>query len=618
MAAHEVPVFRLLGDFEVGAGRGPEGLGGPKQRGMLAYLLLHHDEVVSTERLVDAVWGDDPPPTAAAIVHGYVRRLRQTLEETPARLTSTSSGYRLELQDGVLDVDLFERLAERGKAELRNGDAGGARDTLVEALSLWRGAVLGGVDGEGFVRLEQSRLDAVWLSTRLARIDADLRLGRAAEVVGELEALSREHPLDEGIRGQLMVALYRSGNQADALAAYHDLRRGLAQGLGLEPSRTIQELEAAILGHDPSLDLPAVSSGRPEPPIVGLRPQSSARLHISSPVFAAGAAAAAILIVVAAAVGLRSSVLGRPGPSTVAPAVSPTNPREQQAQILGTWAIPQPSCCGSAGDAEWGVGHHDDVLREIDPKTNVLTSLGIVADYQSGVPQALAGSVWIPSARDNLIRYDPNSHQVVARIAVSGSDVAFGFLDIWETTRDHRLVRIDLASNAVIASIPVASGESNWDDGLAIGADAVWDSVGDTSELLKIDPTSNQVIDRITGFGDTDSGAPIAFDHASVWLLRSVAGQMTLFRIDATTGRVAATIPVGSVGGNTGTVAAGGGYIWTATWDGTISRVDPATNRVSDVLALPDVPQNIAFANGSLWVDAYDAGQVWRIAPPGS
>jgi DNA-binding SARP family transcriptional activator len=615
MAADDAPFFRLLGHLEVGAGRGPEGLGGPKQRGMLAYLLLHHDQVVSTERLVDAVWGDEPPPTAAAIVHAYVRRLRQTLEETPARLTSTSSGYRLELQDGALDVALFEQLAERGRTELRNGDAHGARDTLAEALSLWRGAVLGGVDGEGFVRVEQSRLDAVWLSTKLARIDADLRLGRAGEVVSELESLSREHPLDEGIRGQLMLALYRSGNQADALTAYHDLRRALAQELGLEPSRTIQELETSILGHDPSLDVPSVRTGRPEPAIVGIRPESSGGLRVSRP---AAAAAVAVLIVAVAAAGLRSGVLGRPSPSNVPAAVNGTNPPQQPARILGTWAIPQPSCCGSASDAEWGVGHHDDVLREIDPKTNVLTSLGIVADYQSGVPEALAGSIWIPSARDSLIRYDPDSHQVVARIAVSGSDVAFGFLDIWETTGDHRLVRIDLASNAVIASIPVATGESNWVDGLAIGGDFVWDSVGDTSQLLKIDPATNQVIDRITGFGDTDSGAPIAFDHGSVWLLRSVAGQMTLFRIDATTDRVVATIPVGSVGGNTGTVAAGGGYIWTATWDGSLSRVDPATNRVSDVLTLPDAPQNIAFANGSLWVDAYDAGQVWRIAPPGS
>jgi DNA-binding SARP family transcriptional activator len=608
------PLFRVLGHLEVGP-EGADALGGPKQRGLLVFLLLHHEEVVSTERLVDAVWGENPPPTADAIVHGYVRRIRTALRATPATLTSTSSGYVLGLRSGVLDAELFGHLAERGRTELRTGDVQRARDTLAEALALWRGVALADVDGEGFVLAEQSGLEALRLSTTVARIEADLRLGRATEAVTELERLAREHPLDEGIRGQLMLASYRSGNQADALAAYHDLRRVLAEELGLEPSPAIQELESAILRHDPSLDLPAERAERPESATPGIRP-SSKRLRGSSPVVAA--AVAAVLIVALAAAWIRSGVYGRPAPSLVVAAGSPTNPPEQAARILGTWAIPQPSCCGSSSDTEWGVGHHDDVLRAIDSKTNVMTSLGIVADYQSGIPQALAGSIWIPSARDNLIRYDPGSHQVVARIAISGADVAFGFLDLWETTLDHRLVRIGLASNAIVASIPVATGVNDWVDGLAIGGDAVWDSVGDTSQLLKIDPATNRVIDRIVGFGDTDSGAPIAFDDGSVWLLRSLAGQMTLFRIDATSDRISATIAVGPVGGNTGTVAAGGGYIWTATWDGTLSRVDPATNRVSAVVTLPDVPQNIGYAAGSLWVDAYDAGQVWRIAPPGS
>ena len=143
---------------------------------------------------------------------------------------------------------------------------------------LWRGQALDGLDGEGFIRAEQLRLESLRLATLLGRIDADLRLGGAADVVEELEALAREHPLDEGIRGQLMVALYRTGNQAEALAAYQDIRRALAEELGLDPSRSLQELEGAILRQDPSLDLPAPDA-RPRPVPTALRTAATA-LHL--------------------------------------------------------------------------------------------------------------------------------------------------------------------------------------------------------------------------------------------------------------------------------------------------------------------------------------------------
>ena len=212
--------------------------------------------MVTTERLVDAIWGDEPPPTATAIVYGYVRKLRSALEATSATLSTRSSGYVLDIPGGSLDVAQFERLGGLGRQALRAGDATDARRLLGAALALWRGQALDGLDGDGFIHAEQSRLESLRLTTTLGRIDADLRLGGAAEVVDELEGLAREHPLDEGIRGQLMVALYRTGNQAEALAAYQDIRRALAEELGLDPSRSLQELEGAILRQDPSLDLP--------------------------------------------------------------------------------------------------------------------------------------------------------------------------------------------------------------------------------------------------------------------------------------------------------------------------------------------------------------------------
>ena len=249
------PEFRLLGHLEVGFGDAVRSLGGPRQRALLAYLLLHAGEVVPTERLVSGVWGHDPPPTASAIVYGYIRKLRSALEATSATLSTRRSGYVLELRGGSLDISLFERLAGQGREALRNGDAAVARRFLDDALSLWRGRALDGLEGDGFLHAEQARLESLRVATRLSRIEAEMRLGGSTSIVDDLRTLAIEHPLDESVRRQLMLALYQSGNQAEALAVYHDIRRTLADELGLDPSRGLQELEAAILRQDPKLDL---------------------------------------------------------------------------------------------------------------------------------------------------------------------------------------------------------------------------------------------------------------------------------------------------------------------------------------------------------------------------
>ena len=241
-------------------------------------LLLHAGEVVTTERLVDAIWGEEPPPTATAIVYGYVRKVRSALEATSATLSTRSSGYVLDIPGGSLDVARFERLGGLGRQALRAGDVADASRLLGSALALWRGEALDGLDGDGFIRAERLRLDSLRLATLLGRIDADLRLGGAADVVEELEGLAREHPLDEGIRGQLMVALYRTGNQAEALAAYQDIRRVLAEELGLDPSRSLQELEGSILRQDPSLDPPGPDAS-PRPVPTALR-SATTSLHL--------------------------------------------------------------------------------------------------------------------------------------------------------------------------------------------------------------------------------------------------------------------------------------------------------------------------------------------------
>jgi DNA-binding SARP family transcriptional activator len=242
--------FGLLGPLEALKDGQPIGLGGGKQRTLLAVLLLHANQAVSSDRLIDELWGESPPATAAKIVQVYVSRLRKELGD--ARLVTRAPGYLLRAQPHELDLGRFERLV----AEARRADALTAAEKLREALALWRGPPLADLAYEPFARPELVRLDELrWAALEL-RIDADLACGRAAELVSELEGLIAAHPLRERLRAQLMLALYRSSRQAEALDAYRRARRELADGLGLEPSEELRRLEQAILRQDPELDPP--------------------------------------------------------------------------------------------------------------------------------------------------------------------------------------------------------------------------------------------------------------------------------------------------------------------------------------------------------------------------
>jgi predicted ATPase/DNA-binding SARP family transcriptional activator len=228
--------FRVLGPLEVlEDGRQVE-LGGAKQRALLAILLLHANEVVSSDRLIEAMWDEQPPETAQKALQVYVSRLRKALGKQ--RLETKARGYRLRLAEGELDLERFRRLAENRPRE---------------ALGLWRGEPLSEFAYQRFAQTEIARLEELRLSCVERRIEQDLEDGRHAALVGELEPLVREHPLRERLRAHLMLALYRSGRQAEALEAYRDARRVLTEELGLEPTDELKQLQRAILAHDPSL-----------------------------------------------------------------------------------------------------------------------------------------------------------------------------------------------------------------------------------------------------------------------------------------------------------------------------------------------------------------------------
>jgi DNA-binding SARP family transcriptional activator len=234
--------YRVLGPLEAVAGETPARLGGRVQRALLGVLLLHANEPVSPERLVDAVWGAAPPPTAAHAVSVYVSKLRKELGAEA--VAHTPAGYVLRVAPGRLDLDRFEALVWQARQELAGERSARACELLDEALSLWRGPALA-----------DTRLEELRLAATASRAEAMLALGRAPEVVPELEALAVEHPHDERLAGLLMLALYRAGRQADALTRYQATRSRLSAELGIDPSQSLQELERRILAQDPSLSL---------------------------------------------------------------------------------------------------------------------------------------------------------------------------------------------------------------------------------------------------------------------------------------------------------------------------------------------------------------------------
>jgi predicted ATPase/DNA-binding SARP family transcriptional activator len=261
--------FRMLGPLEVREEGRPLPLGGGKRRILLGVLLLHPNEAVSSERLVDELWGARPPEAARKLVQGYVSGLRKVLGAD--RLATRQPGYLVRLEAGELDLNEFERLSAAARAER---EPWRAAERWREALELWRGPALADLRFEGFAGREAERLNELRLAALLERIEADLALGRHAELVGELEALVAEHPLQERLRGRLMLALYRSGRQAEALEVYRATRRLLAEELGLEPSAELQRLERLVLTQDEELDLPRLQApAEPQAPPPAERPE---------------------------------------------------------------------------------------------------------------------------------------------------------------------------------------------------------------------------------------------------------------------------------------------------------------------------------------------------------
>ena len=254
--------FRILGELEVLGDTGQQvDVVGHRQRALVALLATHPNEAVSADRLVDALWEDETPANTANALQTVVSRLRRSLGES--RVLTRSPGYALRAEPSEIDAGRFEQLAASARRELEAGNRDAAVDTFRAALALWRGPALSEFAYARFAQAEVARLEERRLAVTEERIEVELALGRHADLVAELELLASANPLRERLQAQRLLALYRSGRQADALARYRDLRSLLRDAHGLEPGTALRELERAILLHDPALDPPATRVAEP-------------------------------------------------------------------------------------------------------------------------------------------------------------------------------------------------------------------------------------------------------------------------------------------------------------------------------------------------------------------
>jgi YVTN family beta-propeller protein len=564
--------FRILGPLEVGDDDRPVALGGPRQRALLAILLLHRGEVVSSDRIIDELWGDRPPATAAKTLQGYVSHLRKALG--PDVLVTRGGGYQLVPER--VDADRFDALVDEARDD---DDARRARERLGEALALWRGEPLADLAYEPFAQGAVARLEEARLAALEDRIDADLALGRQRALVGELEALVNEHPNRERLLGQLMVALYRSGRQADALAAYRAGRRRLHEELALEPGPELRELERRILEHDPALAparTPAAARARP--------------LIAVGAALLLGAAIAAGIVVLA---GGRGGGL-RAGPNTVAALDVRTN---RVVAAIPVGARPGPIAFGSG--SLWVANLDDQTISRVDPRARrALRSLPLPAPPTGLV--ATAASVWVVGSRPgsttvSVNRIDPQFDAIgpalrLANAAPGTAGAAASAGDaLWVAPFGGALVRLDARTGRIVRRLDPNAAPT----AVAVGAGAVWMTDADAANVTRIDPTG---LVGAVPVGHDPHG--IAVGAGGVWVADT--GDDAVVRIDPSTRAVTTTIPVGHLPVG---VTVGAGAVWVAdSGDGTVTRIDPRNRQAVATIPVGGSPQAIVVAGDRAWV----------------
>jgi len=580
--------FRILGPLEVARDNGPLELPAGKPRALLAVLLLGRGAVVSVDRLVDELWGERPPPTAAKNVQGYVARLRRVLGD--GALLTQAPGYALRVE--ALDATRFQALVE----EARHEEPATAAPTLQEALALWRGPPLADFTYEPFAQDEIRRLEELRLSALEDRIEADLALGRHEEVVNELESLAREHPLRERLQGLRLMALYGCGRQADALEAYRTTRRRLVDELGVEPGPELKELERRILEHDPSLEPP-----RRERRAAATRKFGRRGVAIAFAGLLAAGGVAAILAV--ALSGNEARAL-----AAVPNSVGVVDGRHDRLQtVIGAGGEPGGIAAGAG--AVWVTDTASDLLLRIGENGRSVDRIP-VGHRPTGVAVG-DGQVWVVNQLDRTVsEVNPRALRQVRTIQVGNGAgaIAFGHGWVWvANATDYSLSRIDPDSGEV-ATIPLAGQPG----GLAAAPQGMWVSSASTGQLLLVDAETNTVTQSVP-IGNGPQG--VAVGGGAVWVTNTPDG--TLSRFDPGTGRIRKI----TVGESPTGVAYGDGEVWVAAGrSGNVLRIDPDDDSVRPV-PVGNEPAAIVTVGRDAWVmvlpgSATHRGGTLRVALP--
>ncbi len=562
--------FRVLGPLEVVDDGRSLRLGSGRQLALVALLLIHANEAVSVDRLVDELWDEAPPPTAPKIVRNAVSVLRKELGD---RLVTQPPGYRLRVDPGELDSERLEQAIESGDLE-----------TLDEALSLWRGSPLSQVSYERFAQAEIARLEELRLDANEARAETQLALGRHAAAATELEPLVQQHPLRESLCGLLMLALYRSGRQAEALDAYQRTRRTLDEQLGIEPGPALRELERKILNQDESLG-----------PVAAPVPAAGARRRL--PLALAAAAVALVAVAGAAFLAARDSAGGLAGvPPNYVGVIDPASNTIVAAVPVGI----RPGPVAADARSVWVGNLGDRTLTRIDVGRRAPAGVVSLGNRTPTAIAAGAGAVWVVHGlRGELSRVDPQFGRVTRTIAVtsrpgssSGGGVSIGSGHVWAVYGNSTLARVDpvavrRSGSGLAGAIPTA---------VVADGRAVWVANSADSNVERFDPSTFQE-GPVRTITVGRRPAALAFGAGALWVANR--GDDSVERIDPGT---SSRFPI-RVGDEPAAVAVGAGAVWVAnSGDGTVSRIDPATNEVVRTIDLDSAPAGIAVAGGLVWV----------------
>jgi DNA-binding SARP family transcriptional activator/DNA-binding beta-propeller fold protein YncE len=611
--------FRILGPLEVVEDGNPVALGTLKERLVLGVLLLHVNEFVSRERLIDDLWGEAPPPTARKAVNVYISKLRQALtRDGHDPIATASGGYRLQVEGDAVDASRAQLLTASAREHVSRGELEVAAACFREALSLWRGPTLAGLQLESRGRDEVAQLDELRLAALMERIDCDLALGRDEQVLGEVNLLVREHPLRERLRAQQMLALYRAGRQADALDAYSEARRALVDDLGIEPSEPLQRLQQAILRHDPSLETPEGTAA-----VNGLAPSAAEATPIAEPVDVSTRRfrprrwqlAVAVLVILAAsataAAMLSTSAAATPRvlPNSLV-RLDPRTGKPTSVVRVGTY----PGQIAITRTAIWTENEGSNDVSRYDLRTHKVDTRGLTPGQPNDIKLDREGNAWITNinANDQLAPYSvvtridagaggtspgpvypSHTHPIRLPLPYAGLE-ALGAERLWvivgphgPVPGDNRLGVIDLRTDRVSVLRLDESATS-----IAFAYGLVW--IGtyganrppytDDNELEVFrpgdpKPTKIVLLRHGANWGPTWIGA----GDRAVWALNCSPGcgtvpVITLMKIDPETLQIVDRRDLSAL--NPGSITFGAGAIWTANFNNTISKLDPRTMKI--------------------------------------